>query len=162
MATPDRVPLLLDDLEQFVAMLDGPAGALASVWAARHLDAPIPATQLRVLFVVERHGTVNVTGVAEEIGALLSSASRLCARLESTGLLERTPGPDRRAITLRLTPEGARLLEGLREARRRDLKEVLAAMDPSARAALLVGLQQFQQVAGRRESVSTVDFSMPA
>ncbi|MBA8948747.1 DNA-binding MarR family transcriptional regulator [Actinomadura namibiensis] len=144
------------------AVLDGPAGTLASVWSGGHLNAPVPATQLRVLFVVERYGSINVTGVATELGALLSSASRLCGRLEATGLLERVPGPDRRAITLRLTPRGADLLADLRRVRRGALAEVLAGMDTDDRAALRLGLERFHEAVVRQRGEAPLGFSMPA
>ncbi|MFC9973256.1 MarR family winged helix-turn-helix transcriptional regulator [Spirillospora sp. NPDC127200] len=151
-----------EDAEELAAALDGPVGTLTAVWAARHLRAPVPVTQLRVLFVVERHGRVNVTGIADELGALLSSASRLCARLEATGMLERAPAPDRRAIMWRLAPQGAALLAGLRRDRLRDLAEVLETMSATDRAALLTVLRRFDEAAGGREDGRVTPFSMPA
>jgi DNA-binding MarR family transcriptional regulator len=140
---------------RLAAELDDLAGSLASVWETHHLNAPVPTTQLRVLFVVERHGSINVTGVAEELDALLSSASRLCSRMETTGLLERMPGPDRRAITFRLSPQGAALLEELRDARRRDLATVLEGMEAADRRALLASLRRFREAARVTDGVST-------
>ncbi|WP_067484425.1 MarR family winged helix-turn-helix transcriptional regulator [Actinomadura hibisca] len=151
-----------EDVEELAAALDGPVGTLTAVWATRHLHAPVPVTQLRVLFVVERHGRVNVTGIAEELDALLSSASRLCGRLEATGMLERAPAPDRRAIMWRLTPQGAGLLARLRQERLRDLAEVLETMSATDRAALLTVLRRFDEAAAGREDGRTTPFSMPA
>ncbi|WP_119730249.1 MarR family winged helix-turn-helix transcriptional regulator [Thermomonospora amylolytica] len=150
-----------DDLERLAAAVDEAAGVLATVWSAGHLTAPVPATQLRALFVVERHGSLSVSALAEEMGALLSSASRLCGRLEATGLLERVPGADRRVITVRLSAQGRALLEELRQARRHSLARILAGMDPADRTALLSGLRGFR-AATVRDDGDSAGFSMPA
>ncbi|GAA4103162.1 MarR family winged helix-turn-helix transcriptional regulator [Nonomuraea soli] len=142
------------DVAQLAAIMDEPAGVLATVWAAHHLNSPVPTTQLRVLFLVEREREVNVSRVAEELDALLSSASRLCGRLESTDLLERVPASNRREIRLRLTQQGQQLLDGLREVRRRALADVLAVMDPADRDTLLTGLAAFAQTVRHRGSAA--------
>ncbi|MFC5754562.1 MarR family transcriptional regulator [Actinomadura rugatobispora] len=146
------------------AALDEAAGTLMSVWARAHNgpDVPVPATQLRALFVLER-GPVNISSLATELGALVSSASRLCDRLEAGGLLLRDPGRDRREVTVRLTTEGQALLDRLRVRRREELARVLATMSSPARAALLWGLAQFHESAtASSDGKDTSSFSMPA
>jgi DNA-binding MarR family transcriptional regulator len=82
--------------------------------------------------------------LAEALDVVPSSASRLCDRLEATGLLRRVPEPhDRREVRLLLTPTARRLLDEVREARRAALAEVLARMGPSARRDLVRGLVAF-------------------
>ncbi|MFC6880447.1 MULTISPECIES: MarR family transcriptional regulator [Actinomadura] len=132
------------------AALDDAAHHLMATWTHAHNSAgvPVPTTQLRALFVVER-GPVNVSSLASELGSLVSSASRLCDRLETAGLLLRDPGRDRREVTVRLTPEGRDLLDRLRARRRERLARVLARMSPPARAALVWGLTQFNEAAAR-------------
>lgn len=146
------------------AALDEVAGSLMDVWARAHNapDVPVPATQLRALFVLER-GPVNISNLATELGALVSSASRLCDRLEAGGLLLRDPGRDRREVTVRLTAEGRELLERLRGRRREELGRVLASMSSPARAALLWGLTQFTEAAAAdQDGQGTSSVSLPA
>ncbi|MEU6037920.1 MarR family transcriptional regulator [Actinomadura sp. NPDC047616] len=141
-------PVEPDRLHRLAAAMDEAVGTLAAVWGGTsEASVPVPATQLRVLFIVERHGSINLSGLAAELGALPSSASRLCDRLEAAGLLVRVPGRDRRVISLRLSRDGTLLLDRLRERRRADLAGVLARMSPSARTALLTGLLQFHTAA---------------
>ncbi|QFG23511.1 MarR family transcriptional regulator [Actinomadura sp. WMMB 499] len=144
------------------AALDDAAAALMTVWSRAHSapDVPVPATQLRALLVLEEQGPVNVSSLADRLGALVSSASRLCDRLEASGLLMRDPGRDRREVTLRLTADGEELLDRLRVRRREELARVLASMPTSARAALVWGLAQFTDAAGRTGPDGS--FSMPA
>ena len=108
----------------------------------------IPALQVRVLSVLAREGTMNVSGLARTVGIIASSASRLCDRLEAAGLLLREPDPDsRREVTVSLSPEGRRRLEDLAQTRRQDFAPVLARMSPSGREALIRGLTEFGEAA---------------
>jgi DNA-binding MarR family transcriptional regulator len=134
------------------AALDDAASALMAVWSRAHnaADVPVPSTQLRALFVLER-GPVNVSNLAGELGALVSSASRLCDRLEAAGLLSRDIGRDRREVTVRVSADGRALLDRLRTRRREDLTRVLAEMPAPARAALLWGLAEFHNAAAKRD-----------
>src|ERR1700748_3204234 len=88
-------------------------------------------------------------GPTAQLGALGSAARRLCDRLEAAGFLHRVHGSSRRAVILRLSPEGRALLDGLRRQRREDLARVLGRMPPAARTALAAGLSQFRSAAGR-------------
>ncbi|HEX2312728.1 MAG TPA: MarR family transcriptional regulator [Thermomonospora sp.] len=163
--SPPAEPAEAEELARLAETMDEPAGTLAAAWASgQDATLPVPATQLRVLFVVERHGSINLSGLAGELGALLSSASRLCDRLEAAGLLARVPGRDRRAVELRLSRDGELLLSRLRERRRRELARVLAQMTPAARTALLTGLLHFHTAATRdqRTGDRPVGMSRPA
>ena len=136
-------------LVELAAAIDEFAGTFAEVWGrVQHVPAsPVPATQMRVLFIVERRGSVNVSGLAAELAASAPSASRLCDRLQAAGLLVRDPGPNRREISVRLSRDGRSLLDDVRRARRQELEKVLAAMSPAARTALLTGLAHFHVAA---------------
>jgi DNA-binding MarR family transcriptional regulator len=87
--------------------------------------------------------------LAEALDVVPSSASRLCDRLEATGLVRRVPDPrDRREVRLLLTPAAQRLLEELRERRRAALAEVLERMSPASRQELVHALVAFDAAAG--------------
>jgi DNA-binding MarR family transcriptional regulator len=118
---------------------------------ARLAQSPaIPPTQLRVLIIIARGAHTNMSRLAEALDVVPSSASRLCDRLEATGMLRRVPDPrDRREVRLLLTPAARRLLDDLREARRRALAGVLERMTPSARHDLVKALQAFDAAAPR-------------
>ncbi len=132
------------------AAVDSAADALLSVWdrARERAATRLSGSQLRALLVVEQQDGINLRGLASELGAILSSASRLCDRLVAAGLVEREPGRlDRREIALRLTPTGRAVLGELRAERRQLLADVLGRMSPAGRTALLTGLQEFHALA---------------
>ncbi|MCU1677322.1 MAG: transcriptional regulator [Frankiales bacterium] len=108
----------------------------------------VSASQLRALLYISRAGTTNLTQLAESLGAMLSSASRLCERLVAAGLVQRTASAaNRRELTLSLSSDGARLLERLEAKRRDDIAGILDRMPAAARSALLSGLEAFSVAA---------------
>jgi DNA-binding MarR family transcriptional regulator len=116
------------------AALEGLAAALVAVWASsRHSAATkVSSIQLQALLTIERHQHINLARLGEALGALPSSTSRLCDRLEATGWVRRSVSPDdRRELTLSLTPAGA------------------AEMPVEARKALMRGLRAFTAAADR-------------
>src|ERR1700753_1025113 len=95
--------------QRAAAEVEATAEALVGIWAhvAESLDVRVSPTQLRALTAVGRYGELNLSQLAAALGALPSSASRLCDRLEAAGLLTRDTGRGRRrALRLRVTPDG--------------------------------------------------------
>jgi DNA-binding MarR family transcriptional regulator len=118
---------------------------LAVLDCSRQADPPpVPPAQLRVLAIVARNRETNMSRLAETLEVVPSSASRLCDRLEATGLLRREPDPrDRREVRLTLTAPARALLTRLRDRRRAALAEVLERMSVTARHDLLRSLTAF-------------------
>jgi DNA-binding MarR family transcriptional regulator len=162
--------------QRAAAEVEAAAEALVGIWAhvAESLDVRVSPTQLRALTAVGRYGELNLSQLAEALGALPSSASRLCDRLEAAGLLTRDTGrASRRAVSLRLTQEGEALLEQARTSRQEQIALVLGAMSPADRADLAQGLAAFQRAAepeglptassdGSREPGGGIPFSISA
>jgi DNA-binding MarR family transcriptional regulator len=121
---------------------------LAVLDRARLAQTPvIPPAQLRVLYLVDRKPT-NMSRLAAALDVVPSSASRLCDRLEATGLLRRVADPkDRREVRLLLTPAARRVLSDLRERRRTALAEVLGRMTAAGRQDLARSLAAFDTAA---------------
>jgi DNA-binding MarR family transcriptional regulator len=141
-------------IEELSAAVDTEAQALIAIFQrARELaQTRLSASQLQALLVVAADEGLNLRALAGGLGVILSSASRLCDRLVAAGMVDREPSPvDRREVCLRLTTAGRALLADLEEDRRRGIEEVLAAMAPAARAALLRGLREFGRAARRGE-----------
>ncbi|MGA5302352.1 MarR family transcriptional regulator [Nucisporomicrobium flavum] len=117
--------------------------------SARLAQSPaVPPAQLRVLTIISRNEHTNMSRLAEALQVVPSSASRLCDRLEATGLLRRVPDPrDRREVRLLPTPAADRLLQELRERRQAALAEVLERMNPARRTELVRALAAFDSAA---------------
>nr|WP_086788542.1 MarR family transcriptional regulator [Crossiella equi] len=146
---------------ELAAAVEAAAETLVIVWgrAAESVHPKVSPSQLGALLVVERHRSITLGRLAEELGAIPSSASRLCDRLQAAGLLARRSNlTDRREVSLELTKDGSRLLEQLRSARQAELAKVLDAMSPAEQNALLSGLAGFHSassgVDGQREELA--------
>ncbi|MET9566785.1 MarR family winged helix-turn-helix transcriptional regulator [Streptomyces tauricus] len=122
--------------------------SLVTLWFAAAADAPPrpPTRQLLALQTVRRLPELNLTALAEHLGIALPTASRLCGRLESAGLLRRTVQPhNRREVQLVVTSQGRQLLADVTRHRSLGLTGVFAVMTPAERAALQQGLHAFHR-----------------
>ena len=117
-----------------------------------HLDAPVsdvagtPLSAAEGSLLVELRGVGDVTQqqMADRLSLDKSRVSRLCAALERKDLLARERDPsDRRNLRLCLTESGEKAAARLRQAWHAYHDRMLAAMTPSERRALLVGLTAF-------------------
>jgi DNA-binding MarR family transcriptional regulator len=140
----------MERITEMAAAVESTAESLVAVLeAARLAQSPaIPPAQLRVLTVVATNRHTNMSRLAEALDVVPSSASRLCDRLEATGLLRRVPDPrDRREVRLLLTPSARRLMAELRDRRRDALGAVLERMPATAREELVRALAAFDAAA---------------
>ncbi|MGW6824252.1 MarR family winged helix-turn-helix transcriptional regulator [Streptomyces sp. NPDC055005] len=107
--------------------------------------SPVSATQLRLMFLVDRRPGLRMRDLGRLLGAAGPSVTRLCDRLEAAGFLRRHSCPDDgREINLLLTPAGHRHLAHIREKREQMLGQALDAMPADGRHALASGLAALQ------------------
>jgi DNA-binding MarR family transcriptional regulator len=140
----------MDRVTDVAAAVESTVEALVAVLdTARLAQSPaVPPAQLRVLTIIEGNRHTNMSRLADALDVVPSSASRLCDRLEATGLLRRVPDPrDRREVRLMLTTSARRLLDDLRERRRQAIAAVLGRMTPAAQQGLVAALQDFATAA---------------
>jgi DNA-binding MarR family transcriptional regulator len=140
----------MERVADIAAAVESTVDALVAVLeTARMAQSPaVPPAQLRVLTIVAGNQHTNMNRLADALGVVPSSASRLCDRLEATGLLRRVPDPrDRREVRLELTTAARRLLIELRDRRRTALAAVLEEMTPASRQELVRALGAFDAAA---------------
>lgn len=143
----------MERVSDVAAAVESTAESLLSVLdGARIAQSPaVPPTQLRVLTIIAAGDAhTNMSRLAGALDVVPSSASRLCDRLEATGLLRRVPDPrDRREVRLMLTPAARRMLDDLRRRRRQALEKVLDRMTPAGREDLVRALAAFDSAAAQ-------------
>ncbi|MFJ2931901.1 MarR family winged helix-turn-helix transcriptional regulator [Streptomyces sp. NPDC087219] len=107
---------------------------------------PVSASQLRVLYSLDREEGISLRTLGDLLGSAPPSVSRMCDRLEALGFVQRLPSPvSRRQLELHLTVQGKAYLRELRVQREKALLAVIADMPPSSRKALLRGLTGFHE-----------------
>jgi len=105
--------------------------------------------EIRVLVVVAHHGTASLRDVAHGLGLHVSTASRLCDRMVTKGLLNRQEDPDdRRQLSLRLTARGRSVVSRVAAHRRERVGRILARMCPDEQNRLVAALEAFTDAAG--------------
>lgn len=92
--------------------------------------------QATLLAQIEKHGTVGLGELAAGEGVSAAAMSKHVDRLESAGLVTRSPGGDRRRVEIELTPAGRRTLRRVRSHRTAWLAERLGRLDDDALAAV--------------------------
>jgi DNA-binding MarR family transcriptional regulator len=94
-------------------------------------------TLTAALATVDRHGPLTPSELAARERVQRPTATRLVARLEELGHVQRAADPlDRRSALLSVTPEGRALLDELRSRKTAYLAHRLERLDPEERAAL--------------------------
>lgn len=85
--------------------------------------------QMRILFLLSKHGPSPISRVAEWLGVGLSSASGVVDRVERHGLVTRSHRrDDRRVVECDLTDQGRRLIEDIGGMRREMLIEIVGVL----------------------------------
>src|SRR4051795_11961929 len=122
-ATPD--PLI----DSIVGELHAMIGSLRCAGTGRMVKAGISMTHLHILWVLEHHGDLPMSRLADLLDVSLSNATGLIDRMEERGLVERIRVPDdRRVVIVRASAEGARQrdeIEALKQDRMRSILERL-------------------------------------
>jgi DNA-binding MarR family transcriptional regulator len=113
------------------------------------LDGEVSLPQFRLLLVLHETGRCTSTQVAQALGLVGSSVTRLGDRLHASGHLIRGAEPSNRSVvTLELTDKGRKLVKQVITRRRRELSRVLDRLDPAERAACAEGLRSMHERLG--------------
>lgn len=91
--------------------------------------AALSMPQIETLHFVEEHSSPTMSDLAEFLKVKAPTATAVVDELVTTKLLERTPGKDRRQISLALTPKGKKIFDQTLETRKQILGEVLAGLN---------------------------------
>src|SRR3954468_17470191 len=97
-------------VDQIAAELHEMIGSLRCAGTGRMVKAGISMTHLHILWVLEHHGDVTMSRLAELLDVSLSNATGLVDRMAERGLIDRIRVPnDRRIVLVRPSEQGARI-----------------------------------------------------
>jgi DNA-binding MarR family transcriptional regulator len=103
----------------------------------RQSASDLSPTQGAALATIDCHGPLTPSELAKRERIQRPTATRVVARLEEAGLVQRTADPqDRRSALLSTTPAGAALLASVRERKDAYLAQRLETLSPEDLAAL--------------------------
>jgi 4'-phosphopantetheinyl transferase len=113
-------------------------------------DSGLTMQQFRVLLLIAGDGPLAHGDLAQSLGVGLATVTGLVDRLEARGLAERTEDPgDRRVRLVRLSAEGAALLDRVGTAGQELRARMLSAIDLEALRGLERGLAALRAVVER-------------
>ena len=102
------------------------------------LERQLPRSEMLALVLLQRHGERTMSELAEVLGAPLSTASGIGARLARRGLVQRHRRPeDRRVVVVRLTKKGETAAGKFREQIEGLMRRVSGALTEEELAQLL-------------------------
>ena len=117
--------------DRIIADFRSAMAELRCIGSERLLRLGVSMSQLHVMSMLDRHGDMPMSRLAEMIDISLSNATGLVDRMEERGFVERLRVPgDRRVVLVRLTESGRKLLDDIEIIRAETLRTVLDRLDP--------------------------------
>jgi len=113
-----------------VADLRASFGEVKCIGSERLVRLGISMTQLHVLNLLDRHGEMAMSRLADMLDVSMSAATGLVDRIEEHGYVERIRVPsDRRIVLARITDAGRQLLEDIDSVQTEILDRILDGLD---------------------------------
>jgi DNA-binding MarR family transcriptional regulator len=144
-----------DELEQLADAVLTASRVLVSIAAASLAGVTDELTlpQYRSLVVLHGRGPQTLQALATELQVTPSTASRMCDRLVTKGLIDRrVPAESRREVRLSLTTAGRGVVTSVTRRRRAQIRRIVGRMRPRQRSALISALSDFAEAAGETET----------
>jgi DNA-binding MarR family transcriptional regulator len=119
-------------------------------FASRCRQRSISMAHFFLMSMIDKHGAVPMTRVAELLGSGLSTATGLVSRMEERGLVRRDHDTkDRRVVLVSLTDVGAAEVRDLHETRQRRMAAAIAHLSASEQASLLISIRSLRSALER-------------
>lgn len=143
------------DLDRDAEALYEALSELTRVYAFRDRDRiccfDVSVSQCYALEEIVRHGGPTLNELAAHLYLDKSTTSRVVDGLERKGYALRAPHPeDGRAVCLRATPDGERLLASIRRSILDEEKDLISNLEPAVRRALPSLLRRLARAAAAR------------
>jgi DNA-binding MarR family transcriptional regulator len=123
-----------------------------AAFAHRCHERSISMAHVFLMTMLDKHGPLPMTRVAELLGSGLPTATGLVGRMEERGLVRRDHDTkDRRVVFVNLTDAGAAEVRELHEARQRRMAAAIGQLSSSEQAGLLTAIRSLRSAL---ESVS--------
>jgi DNA-binding MarR family transcriptional regulator len=98
----------------------------------RLVKAGVSMTHMHVMWLLQHHGDLTMSRMAEFLDVSDSNATGIVDRMEERGLVERVRVPDdRRVVLVRLTDGGRKAIETTEAVKQDRLQAILGHLDPS-------------------------------
>ena len=132
-APAPRGPVANDQLiDTIVGDLHEMIGSLRCAGTGRMVKAGISMTHLHILWLLDHHGDVTMTRLADLLDVSLSNATGLIDRMAERGLIDRVRVEnDRRVVLVRASAEGARIRDEIEALKQDRMRSILGRLTPA-------------------------------
>jgi DNA-binding MarR family transcriptional regulator len=115
--------------------------------ANQRIQLPLPWAQARLLSTIDDHGEARISDLADLDHCSQPTMTTQVRRLEDAGLVSRTTDPvDARAVLIRITEQGKRVLADARADRAAAIDPWLARLEPEDRQTLTAAVDVIRRL----------------
>ncbi|HUG30175.1 MAG TPA: MarR family transcriptional regulator [Candidatus Limnocylindria bacterium] len=134
------------DVETILTEVNGWVGELRCASMGRLVQGRVSLSQMHVLWLLQHHGEMSMSRLAELLDISLSNATGLIDRMAEHGLIERSGVPDdRRVVLVRPAAGGLRALSETETSRRERMRAVLGHLPQADRPIVLAALRSLRR-----------------
>ena len=134
------------DVETILTEVSGWVGELRCASMGRLVQGRVSLTQMHVLWLLQHHGELSMSRLAELLDVSLSNATGIIDRMDEGGLIERVRVPDdRRVVLVRPTEAGLSALSETASSKRERMLAVLGHLSASERPIVLAALRSLRR-----------------
>ncbi len=118
-------------IDSVVDELHAMIGSLRCAGTARMVKAGISMTHLHILWVLEHHGDLPMSRLADLLDVSVSNATGLIDRMEERGLVERSRvADDRRVVIVQASAQGVRQRDEIEALKQDRMRAILGRLTP--------------------------------
>lgn len=119
-------------------------------WAERCHANGLSLMGAHALALIEMHGPMPMSRLADDLGVALPNATGIVSRLAERGIVAREHADDdRRVVLVSLTDTGRRLIGEMEEARRGRIRRLVETLDREQQQRLLQAVRDLRAAAMR-------------
>ena len=129
-AIPGDTTVATESLDRIVAGVHDMIAGFRCAGTGRLVKAGVSMTHMHVMWLLQHHGDLSMSRLAELLDVSFSNATGIIDRMEERGLVERVRHPDdRRVVLVRIAPGGVEALEETEAIKQDRLHAILAHLD---------------------------------
>jgi DNA-binding MarR family transcriptional regulator len=129
-ATPGDTAATTEALDRIVAGVHDMIAGFRCAGTGRLVKAGVSMTHMHVMWLLQHHGDLSMSRLAELLDVSFSNATGIIDRMEERGLVERVRHPDdRRVVLVRIAPRGIEALEETEAIKQDRLHAILSHLD---------------------------------
>jgi len=116
----------------------------------RLVKSGMSMTHMHALWLLEHHGDLHMSHVADLLGVSLSNATGIVGRMEERGLVERERvADDRRVVLVHLAPGGRQALDAMEAIKQDRVQSVLRHLDRAQLERVAGALQDIREAVAK-------------